>query len=33
MASRMRMNSEQLNKTLEGHGIRPETLKSASKRT
>ncbi len=31
MASRMRMNSEQLNKTLEGHGIRPETLKSRIK--
>jgi len=27
MASRMRMSPEQLNKTLEGHGIRPETLK------
>jgi peptidyl-prolyl cis-trans isomerase SurA len=31
MASRMRMNAEQLNKTLEGHGIRPETLKSRIK--
>lgn len=27
MASRMRMNSDQLVKTLAGHGIRPETLK------
>lgn len=27
MASRMRMSSDQLVKTLEGHGIRPETLK------
>jgi len=27
MASRMRMSNEQLVKTLEGHGIRPETLK------
>lgn len=27
MASRMRMNSDQLTKTLEGKGIRPETLK------
>ncbi len=27
MAARMRMNSDQLVKTLEGHGIRPETLK------
>lgn len=27
MASRMRMNTDQLVKTLEGHGIRPETLK------
>jgi peptidyl-prolyl cis-trans isomerase SurA len=27
MASRMRMNSDQLVKTLEGHGIRPDTLK------
>ncbi|CAN5280854.1 SurA N-terminal domain-containing protein [soil metagenome] len=27
MASRMRMNSDQLSKTLEGRGIRPETLK------
>ena len=31
MASRMRMNSDQLVKTLEGHGIRPETLKSRIK--
>lgn len=31
MASRMRLNAEQLNKTLEGHGIRPETLKSRIK--
>jgi peptidyl-prolyl cis-trans isomerase SurA len=31
MASRMRMNPEQLNKTLEGHGIRPESLKSRIK--
>jgi len=31
MASRMRMSAEQLNKTLEGHGIRPETLKSRIK--
>lgn len=31
MASRMRLNPEQLNKTLEGHGIRPETLKSRIK--
>ncbi len=31
MASRMRMNPEQLSKTLEGHGIRPETLKSRIK--
>ena len=31
MASRMRMNAEQLNKTLEGHGIRPETLKGRIK--
>lgn len=31
MASRMRMSPEQLNKTLEGHGIRPETLKSRIK--
>ncbi len=31
MASRMRMSSEQLNKTLEGHGIRPEALKSRIK--
>lgn len=31
MASRMRMNPEQLNKTLEGHGIRPETLKARIK--
>jgi peptidyl-prolyl cis-trans isomerase SurA len=28
MASRMRMNTEQLNKTLEAQGIRPETLKA-----
>ncbi|MGL5164660.1 MAG: SurA N-terminal domain-containing protein [Afipia sp.] len=27
MAARMRMSSDQLVKTLEGHGIRPETLK------
>jgi peptidyl-prolyl cis-trans isomerase SurA len=31
MASRMRMNNEQLVKTLEGHGIRPETLKARIK--
>lgn len=31
MASRMRMNADQLSKTLEGHGIRPETLKSRIK--
>jgi peptidyl-prolyl cis-trans isomerase SurA len=31
MASRMRMNSDQLVKTLEGHGIRPETLKARIK--
>lgn len=31
MASRMRMNNEQLVKTLEGHGIRPETLKNRIK--
>lgn len=31
MASRMRLNSDQLVKTLEGHGIRPETLKSRIK--
>ena len=31
MASRMRMSAEQLNKTLEGHGIRPETLKNRIK--
>ena len=31
MASRMRLNPEQLNKTLEGHGIRPETLKGRIK--
>jgi peptidyl-prolyl cis-trans isomerase SurA len=28
MAGRMRMNAEQLNKTLEAQGIRPETLKA-----
>jgi peptidyl-prolyl cis-trans isomerase SurA len=31
MASRMRMSSDQLVKTLEGHGIRAETLKSRIK--
>lgn len=31
MASRMRMSNEQLVKTLEGHGIRPETLKNRIK--
>lgn len=31
MASRMRMTNDQLVKTLEGHGIRPETLKSRIK--
>ncbi len=31
MASRMRMNAEQLNKTLENSGIRPETLKNRVK--
>lgn len=31
MASRMRLNAEQLSKTLEGHGIRPETLKNRIK--
>jgi peptidyl-prolyl cis-trans isomerase SurA len=31
MATRMRMNGDQLAKTLEGHGIRPETLKSRIK--
>lgn len=31
MASRMRMNSDQLVKTLEGHGIRAETLKTRIK--
>lgn len=31
MASRMRLSAEQLSKTLEGHGIRPETLKSRIK--
>ncbi len=31
MASRMRMNDEQLNKTLENSGIRPETLKARMK--
>jgi peptidyl-prolyl cis-trans isomerase SurA len=31
MASRMRLNAEQLSKTLEGHGIRPETLKARIK--
>ncbi len=31
MASRMRMSPEQLSKTLEGHGIRPETLKNRIK--
>ena len=31
MASRMRMNDEQLTKTLEGNGIRPQTLKARMK--
>lgn len=31
MASRMRLSAEQLSKTLEGHGIRPETLKARIK--
>ncbi len=31
MATRMRMSSEQLVKTLEGHGIRPQTLKNRIK--
>jgi peptidyl-prolyl cis-trans isomerase SurA len=31
MASRMRMNDEQLNKTLENNGIRPQTLKARMK--
>lgn len=31
MASRMRLSTEQLSKTLEGHGIRPETLKARIK--
>ena len=31
MASRMRMNDEQLSKTLENNGIRPETLKARMK--
>lgn len=31
MASRMRMNDEQLNKTLENSGIRPQTLKARMK--